>query len=55
MHLKASEPVNHMASGILESLRPMNVVFLVKPRFQFDYCDNIFPSFGGVAKQRDDL
>ena len=49
MRLQPDQPINHMAAGFFQLLRPLDIIFLVKTRFQLNEDQDLFP---GLRRRR---
>ena len=54
VRLQADKAVNDMAAGLLEHLRPLDIVLLVKTGLQLDKRRDLLSVLGGIRKRRDD-
>ena len=50
--LQTDHAVDHVNAGLVEFSGPLDVVFLVKPRFQFDQRRDLFALFSRADQRR---
>ena len=55
VHLVSVQPVDHAAARFFQPTAPLDVVFLVKARLQFDQHQHVLAVFRRLAKRLDDL
>ncbi len=55
VHLEALDAVGDGAAGLLQALRPVDVVFLVKPGAQLKQRGDVLAVFGGLGQVADDF